>query len=187
MLIAAIAASPVQAQQAGSPGVVFAEVVKAQATVADVNKADRMVTLRTDDGREVALKAGPEVRNFDQIQKGDKITAEYHEATAIFVRKPEAPAGATGAAQQPSAGQGDVLAVAAPGEKPAGVVANVTEITAKVEDIDYGKRLVTLRGPQGNVRTIKLGDRVQNIQGIAKGDDVVIRHTEAVAIAVTKS
>jgi hypothetical protein len=145
------------------------------------------VTLRTDDGREVALKAGPEVKNFDQIQKGDKITAEYHEATAIFVRKPEAAAGATGAAQQPGAGQGEVLAVAAPGEKPAGVVANVTEITAKVEDIDYGKRLVTLRGPQGNVRTVKLGDRVQNIQGIAKGDDIVVRHTEAVAIAVTKS
>lgn len=208
VFLAALAATSVQAQQSGAPaqsqtsqaqpgsqattgdkpGVVFANVVAAQATVADVDKANRALTLRTDDGRELTVKAGPEVKNFDQIQIGDKVRAEYHEATAIFVRKPEAAAGAPStAAQPPAATKVESVEVAPPGQKPGGVVADVTEITAKVEDIDYANREVTLRGPEGKLRTVKLGDRVQNLQNIKKGDDVVLRHTEALAIAVTKS
>jgi hypothetical protein len=201
-LLAILASPPVQAQQPqplqaqpGSPGasddkpgVVFANVIATQATVADVNKTDRTLTLRTDDGREVVVKAGPEVRNFDQIQKGDKVNAQYHEATAIFVRKPEAAAGAmSGAAQQPAVSRVESVEVAKPGEKPGGAVTNVTQITAKVEDIDYSNREVTLRGPEGKLRTIKVGDRVQNLQNIKKGDEVVLRHTEALAIVVAKS
>jgi hypothetical protein len=205
--LAALASTPLQAQQPGAPGqsqpsqpqagsqapgddkpgVVFASIISAQATVADIDKANRMLLLRTDDGREFAVKAGPEVKNFDQIQKGDKVTAQYHEATAIFVRKPEAAAGAPSGAAPPGPMQYGTAEVAPPGQKPAGVVANVTEITATVQDVDYNTRQVTLRGPEGKLRTVKVGDRVQNLQNITKGDQVVLRHTEALAIAVAKS
>lgn len=195
LLLALFSSASVQAQQTpaqsqpGSqpsggdkPAVVFADVVSTQATVTDVNKSDRTVTLQTEDGRELTVEAGPEVKNFDQIEKGDKVTAEYHEATAIVVRTPDAAGGSSAAPVT----QYNEAEVAPPGQKPAGVVTEVTEIVATVEDIDYDKREMTLKGPRGNTRTVGLGEEVQNPQAIKKGDEVVVRYTEEVAVAVTK-
>ena len=51
--------------------------------------------LRGDDGTEETLTLGPEVKNFDQIEVGDTVTAEYVKAIAVFVRAPgEPPSGA---------------------------------------------------------------------------------------------
>jgi hypothetical protein len=55
-----------------------------------------------------------------------------------------------------------------------------------VETIDYAKRSVTLRGPQGNRRVVKVDDSVQRLNDVKPGDEVVVRHTEAVAIAISK-
>lgn len=192
-LAAGLAASPLAAQDRqhqttaeGKPGVVMAKVGVLRATVTDVDKTNRTVTLRTDDGREEIIKCGPEVRNFDQIEKGDKVAAEYHESTVIFARKPEAAAGAASGAAQPSAATASKAELAPIGAKPGGVVADVTELTARVEEIDYAKRQMTLRGPRGNTKVVNIADDVPNIESVKKGDEIVLRHTEALAISVTK-
>jgi hypothetical protein len=59
-------------------------------------------------------------------------------------------------------------------------------VTAKVEAIDPQKRTVTLRGPQGNAVTLKVDEQVQKLDQVKAGDELVVRHTEAVAIAVQK-
>jgi hypothetical protein len=152
--------------------------------VAAVDKAERMVTLRTDDGREETIKCGPEVRNFDQIEVGDKVAAEFHEATVIYARKPEAPAGASGSA--PATAQYSKAELAPLGDKPGGVITNVTEITATVQDIDYAKREMTLSGTGGKPRVFNISQDVQNLESVKKGDEIVVRQTEALAISVTK-
>jgi hypothetical protein len=45
---------------------------------------------------------------------------------------------------------------------------------------------VTLRGPQGNAVMLKVDEQVKKFDQVKKGDEVVVRHTEAVAIAVQK-
>jgi hypothetical protein len=164
------------------PGAVVAKVSTLQATVTDVDKATRMVTLRSDDGKEQTIKAGPEVRNFDQIEKGDKVSAEYHESVAIFAKKSEAGAGAA-TPKTATYGTADLAPI---GSKPGGVVTDVTEVTATVEDIDYAKRQVTVLGPSGKTRVIDVSERVENLEAVKKGDLVVMRYTEALAISVTK-
>ena len=43
-----------------------------------------------------------------------------------------------------------------------------------------------MKGPAGNVRTFKVDKAVKNFGQIKKGDQVVLRFTEAVALSVVK-
>jgi len=117
------------------------------------------------------------VRNFDQIEVGDTVTAEYVEAIAVFVRAPGEP---------PSGAALSSIQVAPKGQKPGATMIQQVEMTATIDDIDYVKRTATLRNAEGKVRQIKVDERIQNLERFKKGDEIVIRHTEAVAIAVTK-
>jgi hypothetical protein len=47
--------------------------------------------------------------------------------------------------------------------------------------------MISLTGPRGNSVSLKLGDAVEHIDQIQKGDQVVVRYTEALALAVDKS
>jgi hypothetical protein len=53
-----------------------------------------------------------------------------------------------------SAALAQTQAQPAPAGKPGAVVVEVAEIKAKVDAVDYGKRLVTLTGPAGNTVTV---------------------------------
>jgi hypothetical protein len=167
------------AQQAevSKPAFVTSDIVTERATVLAVNRPERMVVLRGEDGGTLGLILDERVRNFDQIQVGDVVTAQYQEATAIFVRP------ATGAPTSDATG---TLQTARPGEKPEAVATRTNEITATVVSIDYPDRIVTLRGPRGGTRTLKAGPEITNFDAVRKGDEVVVRHTEAIAVAVTK-
>ena len=57
-------------------------------------------------------------------------------------------------------------------------------ITATVEAIDYQSRVVTLKVPNGNLVDILVREEAYNFDNIQKGDDVVVRYIEAVAISV---
>ena len=118
-----------------------------------------------------------QVRNLDQVNVGDTVQAEYLEAVAIVVL----PAGTSAAS-----GETQAVRVAPPGGMPAAAVVDTKQITATVEAIDYDKREVTLRGPGGDTRTIVVDPRVERLREVKVGDEVVVRHTEAVAVTVKK-
>ena len=71
-------------------------------------------------------------------------------------------------------------------KKPSGEIANVQHLTATVEKINHATRVVTLKGPEGNVRTIKVGEGVKHLEQVKVGDQVVVRVTEAFALSVVK-
>jgi hypothetical protein len=169
-------AAPKAEAPAGKPGVVVADVTTITATVEAVDQAKRTVTLKGPKGRTVTLTVPPEARNFDQVKVGDKLKAKYVDSIAIFVRKSSDP---------PDAAETQAVAVAPRGQKPMAAALNTVEVTANVEKVDYQKRLITLKGPEGNVRTLKVDPRVKRLAEIKPGDDIVLRRTEAVAIEVT--
>jgi hypothetical protein len=172
------------AQVAGSaqaaaekPGGVVVEAVSGTATVQAVDAEKRTVTLKSADGTTKTYKLGPEARNFDQIKVGDIVRATLAESVAIYVRKSD---------EQPSAEEIRTVEVAPKGAKPGVIITDTVEITAKVEAIDYGKRTVTLRGPQGNVMTLPVDASVAKFDNVKIGDELVIRVTDALAIDVEK-
>ena len=158
-------------------GVVVSERVSMTGSVESIDQDKRTVTVKRPNGETVTLKAPPEARNFDQIATGDSVRVEYLDSVAIFVRK---------ASDPPQASTMHAVTVAPKGQKPEGMLVETTEITARVEAIDYGARTVTLRGPQGNSRTVNVDSQVKRLDEVKPGDEVVIRTTEAIAITVSK-
>jgi hypothetical protein len=71
------------------------------------------------------------------------------------------------------------------GAKPEATAVDVVQMTATVEDINYDTRMVKLRGPDGDLRTVKAGPEVKRLNEVKRGDTVVARLTEAVSIRVT--
>ncbi len=71
-------------------GLVGEETAVAQltATVESIDAKKRVATLRTKDGRLVPLKVSPEVKNLNQVKKGDILELDYVEAIEFEVRKP---------------------------------------------------------------------------------------------------
>jgi hypothetical protein len=167
----------VNTAEAERPAFVTGDLVTERAKVLAVNRPERMVVLRGEDGGTIGLILDERVRNFDQIEVGDTVTAQYQEATAIFVRP------ATGA---PAAEPTGTLERAPLGARPSAVATSTNEITATVESIDYANRIVVVKGPSGRARTFKVGPEVTRLDAVQKGDEVVVRHTEAIAVAVTE-
>ena len=77
--------------------------------------------------------------------------------------------------------------VAPKGQKPAAMRVSTVEVTGTVGAVDLSKRTVTLKGPEGKTRTLKVDPSVKRLAEMKKGDQVVARHTEALALSIDKS
>jgi len=180
--LAAVAAFtlPAAAQTGGAmvakgPGVAgAAQTLEITATITAIDAATRAVTLRGEDGKEVTITAGPEVRNFAQMKVGNRVKVRYVEALTLELRKGStAPVSRTDSA---------AAGAANPGAMPAGAAGRQVTIVAEVVGLDPTRQVVTLRGPQ---RTVELKVRdPEQFKRVAKGDRVEATYTEALAIAV---
>jgi len=75
---------------------------------------------------------------------------------------------------------------AAPAEQPKVVKERTAVITATVTAIDLDKRIVTLKGPKGEVRDIKVGKEAVNLPQLKVGDLVTVKYYESLAVEVMK-
>jgi hypothetical protein len=72
-------------------------------------------------------------------------------------------------------------------EKPAAYTEKTVTITASVQAIDLGKRIVKVKGgPKDQVFELKVGKEVKNLDRLKVGDRVVIHYLEAIAVRVMK-
>jgi hypothetical protein len=168
-------AQPGAASNQGIGGAII-ESQTVQAKVTAIDYKTRKVTLTGQKGNTISLDVGPEAKNFDQVKKGDDVVIETVESVALVVT----PKGE----MAPAAGQTSYIQTAKKGEKPHGVAVQTTQITATVEAIDYKARTVTLKGPEGNTRTIKVSPEAKRFDQVKKGDQVTLNVTVATAIAV---
>jgi hypothetical protein len=60
------------------------------------------------------------------------------------------------------------------------------EVTATVEAVDMANRLVTLKGPEGRLVTIKAGEEVKNLPQVNVGDKVNIKYYQGTALNIHK-
>lgn len=178
--VAAFINTPVHAQTNASGGVsrmILSRSNRVTATVEDINYTNREITLRGQDGNSVKVAVGDNVRNFDQIKKGDRVGATYYESVALALGRPGERLTPTGRSQS--------MIRAAPGQKPGGLAVTTATTTATVEDVDRENREVTLRTPDGNVAKVLVDPSVGNLENINKGDRVNATVTQALAISVT--
>ena len=71
-------------------------------------------------------------------------------------------------------------------ETPRVFLAQTNHLKATVEAIDYDKREVTLKGPEGKSARFAVSDAVKNFPQMKKGDEVNIGYYESIALAIAK-
>ena len=59
-------------------------------------------------------------------------------------------------------------------------------VTVTVVKVDLDNRIVTVRGPEGKVVDLKVSDEVRNLPQVHKGDQIVAKYYESVAVEVLK-
>jgi hypothetical protein len=170
---AAIAAD-VPTTETTVPGFVVGETVRTEATVVAVNLKDRIVTLKNAEGNVLDVVVGDKVKNLAQVKIGDVVVAEHSFAVAAKLKK--------GSGLRSTTENTDA-ARAAPGEKPAGIVAREIDFVADVLNVDAKTGIVTLQGAKGKIVDLKVNDP-KVLAEIKKGDQVEGSYIEAMAIAV---
>jgi hypothetical protein len=155
--------------------IVLTDSAHAKATIVDIKKKERALTLRDEQGAEMVVIAGPEVRNFPQIKKGDIVEVDYRRAAATALEK---------AGDATVAGQATTVERAPAGGKPGMMATQTSTIVATVLDIDQKNRVVTLQGPKGGIVTVAVPADMKTFDSLKKGDKVSAVYTEAVAISV---
>lgn len=156
-------------------GVIDEVTVTETATVKAINHKTRVVTLTHSDGSDVTLTVSKEARNLPQVKVGDIVTATYHESLAFAAKRPEAGTPGTSVVQGASRAE--------PGHKPGGAAAQITTVTVTIVGIDKSAGTVTVKGPQGNVVTVKARDP-RNLDRVSVHDLVDVTYTEAIEITV---
>lgn len=149
------------------------------ATVKQIDYQNRLITLRTTDGKEDTVEVGPAATRFDQIKVGDKITMTYQHAVALELLP-------AGSAQAGTEVEGDITRDEK-SNKPGGTAEHAVTVTAKLTAVDLKKHTVTLTGADGKTRVIEVKDpsRQARLSKLKVGDMVRITYAEALAVTVT--
>ncbi|MDM8355546.1 hypothetical protein [Pandoraea communis] len=164
------------AQDAARPApIVKGGIVEFGTTLLGVDAKNRTIQVADDHGKPVTLAVGPEVRNFDQMRKGDKVVVAYERSVAISVAPGD---GIRSRVVTEAADR------AARGQRPAADAARNLKVVATVQRIDRNSNVVTLRGPSRTVDVAVSDPKL--LEGVKVGDSVTVNYTEAVAIAVTQ-
>jgi len=148
--------------------------VDVTATIVAIDKTTRDITLKGPKGNWVVVTAGPEVKNFDQMNVGDTVHARYVEALVLELKKGNDLAVTR---TEEASAQG-----AMPGQQPHGVAGRRITVVADVVAVNKETQTVTLQGPQ-LAADVKVTDP-DKLRRIKKGDQVYATYTQALALVV---
>jgi hypothetical protein len=150
--------------------------------VAAVDRVDartRTIVVRGPDNKPQTLQLGPEVRNFDQIRRGDRVRLHYEEAVAVRM----APRGSQ---MEPETVVG--AARAEPGARPAAGAAAATRAQVRITAVDAANNTVSFVGPSRVERTVavRAPELREFLKTLKVGDRVDVAIAEAVAVRVER-
>ena len=152
------------------------QLVHAVATVKGINRSDRSVILKKDDGEETTVHVPDAVTGFDGLKVGDKVDVDYYESLAISM----APTGT-----KPTMTERKGSAVDIGG----GISGREVKMSAEVVSVDPSANTITFKGPKGNMRTVYVADAAlqQKLASMKPGQVVQFDYTEAQAAAIRPS
>ncbi|WP_255537756.1 hypothetical protein [Polynucleobacter sp. AM-25C3] len=147
-----------------------------EGTVTKIDKKTRTIFFKNKEG-ESKFIAGPEIKSFDQIKKGDRLSVTYELAVAIELIKTKSD-GIRSKVETSSE------VASKPGEKPARTITNTTTIIADIIDVDRAKKLVSVKGPSGKVTVVTVKNP-QLLADVNVGEQVKVIYFDAMAASIT--
>jgi hypothetical protein len=145
------------------------------AVVDAIDHQTREVTLTDSEGNAIMFMADPDVRNLDQVEVGDHVTADYHEEITVSVRDTKG--------AEPGSSYVEEVSGAPKGAKPDGTIVTKTVVNAIVEAINLQNNTFKLRFPDDNVQEFT-AENPENLMQASVGDLVVITLNQSLDILV---
>lgn len=159
-----------------TPTATRSEVLYREAVVETVDKETRQILLTGENGRRLSFVAGPDVRNFEQIEPGDRVRLGYYQGVAARMADPDDPGGAVIVSEADRA---------ALGERPALAAATVTNLVVEFISYDATSAVATFVTPDGIVHSTKLHPDMRSFAAARKaGDRIEVTIEQAVAVSV---
>ena len=151
--------------------------LETSAVVQTIDMETRQVLLKTEEGRMLTIVAGPEVRNLDQVEPGDRVKAVYYESVAVQM-----------ATAQASGTEAAAAVVRAPeGAKPGAAVGASVRAIVTIISYDPDTNVVSFIAPNGVADRLVVKPEMRDFARALKvGDRVDVTYTKAVAIGVTE-
>lgn len=173
LLVAACASNP-----SGPQETTISEKVEGEALVLAVDRPARALTLQRHDGSRVVVAAGPEVRNFDRIEAGQKVRATCSMSLTVRRLDPNEP--------DTNPEMGMAASRAALGAAPAGALGVGVAWTVRIKSVDLKQNTVVYTDPDGTLHAAQ-AEREEGkkfIAGLKPGDRVEMLYSEAVILSV---
>jgi hypothetical protein len=149
------------------------ERVTETGTVEAIDYTGRVMTLKDESGELTTIDVPKEVKRFEAIKVGDKVSATYYDSVSVRLKeKGEKAVDKDSMGMTPTAGA-----------KPGGVVATQRTMTATIEAIDPKVPSITFKGPNGWKYSRKVVDK-NVLKQVKVGDQVDFIWSEAVDISV---
>lgn len=177
-ILAAAAAAVLAAcaQPAPAPEAAFCEeLARATATVVALDRADRDIVLRLENGEILSAELGPEIRRLDEINVGDRVAVDFYRSVAVRMAEAgeNAPLGAVTGER------------AAADQAPAAAVAATIEETFEVVSYDPATAEAVVRDVDGALLRAVVHPEMRDFAARrAPGDRVRVQITQAVAVSV---
>jgi len=144
--------------------------------VVKVDKKTRTITFKNKEG-ESKFVAGPDIKNFDQIKKGDRVNVNYELAVAIELIK-------TKSDGVRSKTETNTVTKSKSTEKPSETITNKTTIIADIVEVNREKKLVSVKGPSGKITTVTVKNPAL-LADIQVGEQVKVIYFDAMAASIT--
>lgn len=144
--------------------------------VVKVDKKSRTITFKNKEGTSKFV-AGPEITNFDQIKKGDRVNVTYELAVAIELIK-------TKSDGIRSKVETNTVSSSKANEKPSEKITNTTTIIADIVEVNREKKLVSVKGPSGKITTVTVKNPAL-LADVNVGEQVKVIYYDAMAASIT--
>lgn len=154
----------------------FETVLTTHGEIVSVDRINRLVAIKGPRGNTLTLEARNQ-KNLEAIHAGDRVLIRYIEGVQIRKKNP--------GEALPMATLKEGIAGAAPGESPKARISRKRTMVASVETIDEANQEITLKGPDGSIETVMV-ENPENLQSIKTGDQLVITHSQALALSLDK-
>ena len=164
------------AGQSPAPASSVREFVSLSGTVEQVERSTRTLTLRTSSSTTQTIDVPPELKLFDELRTGDKITVRISEEVIVAVRpgaKPSEAVDTTGTAtsRDPS-GNNDVL--------------QQLKATVKIDSVDRRQNVIVYTTGL-NLRVTRAVADPRLLDGLKAGDVVEVTYTRERAVDVQRT
>lgn len=138
----------------------------------------RRITIKLDNGEKKTLKVDKSVKGLDQFKSGDRVQESYTEEIIAMAERSD-----EGTAKLAKYGAVDVEPE---GDKPALVKVDTSEITGKIVSIDPKKRRLKFEAPDGKARTLKLSQRIKDLDQFKPGETINMAITDEMVVEVVR-